>query len=250
MQRKYITAGVSVLVVCSLFLAACSGAQTTTATSTVDANAIYTQAAQTVDASIQMTEAARPSETSTATIEPTNTLDPTVAEALTSTANAVLNPPVGTQTPAAGTTETTPDGTQATATLQITPLIQPTATTAGGGAAVPAPSSDDKAQWISSSPDDGIVVQKEASWDQTITFKNTGTSTWSTTYALKYWGGDRMDSPVDFYLQREVKPGDSYSFIFPMKAPNTAGEKNVMWALQNDEGYNFSWVSLQVIVAE
>lgn len=249
MQRKHITAGVSVLMVCSLFLAACSGAQATTVTSTVDANAIYTQAAQTVDASIQMTEAARPSATPTATAEPTNTLDPTVAEALTSTANAVLNPPANTQTPEPNATETTPDATQATATLQITPLIQLTPTTSGGAAA-PAPSSDDKAQWISSLPDDGVVVQKEASWDQTITFKNTGTSTWTTGYALKYWGGDRMDSPIDFYIQREVKPGESYSFIFPMKAPNTAGEKNVMWALQNDEGYNFAWVSLQVIVAE
>ncbi len=250
MSKKLITAGLTLLVAGSLLMAACGRTPATSTEPTIDPNSIYTEAAQTVEASMTGTAASRPNATATETVEPTNTMAPNVADALTATAGAV-DQIQGTTAPGAPGADTGGSNpvVLTTATPTIQPLIQPTATQ-GSAAQAPAPTSGDKAELTALRPTDGVVVSPESSWDQTITFKNTGTTTWTTGYALKYWGGDRMDSPIDFYLQNEVKPGESYTFLFPMKAPSQTGDKTVVWVLQNAQGGNFSPVSLLVKVSD
>jgi hypothetical protein len=128
--------------------------------------------------------------------------------------------------------------------------VLPTATTAAGAGAPPAQSSGDSCEWVSQSPADGTQVTKNASWDTTIAIKNSGTTTWDNTYALKFWGGDRLGSPSDFYLQNSVKPGEIYKFVFTMKASDSIGKKQANWVVQNSSGVNFCPLFLQVEVIE
>ena len=248
MSTKLVSAGISLLMAGSLFLAACSS-PTSTPAETLDANAVYTQAAETVAASIAQTDAAKPP--ATATSEVTPTFDPTIAAALTSvagftaTAQASGGQPTVATTPLVGAT--TPAAGANTPAAQITPLIQPTT---AGGTAAPVASSGDKAEWVSNLPADGTKIQKNASWDQKVVIKNTGTTTWDSKYAMKFFSGDRMGSPVDYYIVGEVKPGDSYTFTFPMQAPATAGNRQTNWVMQNGAGANFYGFFLQIEVTD
>jgi hypothetical protein len=240
MSKKLKSVGATILLAGSLLLAACNSPAASPDAPTLDANAVYTQAAQTVQAGVAATDAARPTATITETPAPTNTLDPTVDAALTSTAQAVNQPPTADPNAQAGVGTETP-------TQQITPLIQATATTAGGA---PPVSSGDAAEWVSQSPTDGTKIQQNATWDMKIVVKNTGTTTWNSKYALKFYAGDRMESPSDFYIQGEVKPNELYTFLFTMKAPDSTGDKQTNWVIQNADGRNFYAMYLQVEVIE
>lgn len=234
MIKKHILAGLSLLVSLSLLLSACSAPQTSPeAAPTVDANAIYTQAAQTVEASQAKTKAAEPTAAPTNTPEPTFTMDPAIAAGLTATANAVLQP--GTDA-GAGT---------ATPTATIVSLSLPTATQA-----LPAQPTGDKCEWVSNSPADNTNIPKNASFDTTIRVKNSGTTTWNKRYALRYYAGDRMGAPSDFYVQREVKPNETYDFQFEMKAPDSTGKKEVLLVVQNPDGRNMCFINIPLNITE
>lgn len=237
MTKMNIKAGLFILVISSLLLAACGGAGQPTTAPTVDANLIYTQAAQTVAANTQKTQAAQPPATATtqpsATPEPTKAVDPDTAAAQTATANAILNPNTNT-TPAANTTpgaNTTPVVVIPTATKPVV-VNKPPATTA------------DKCQWISNYPADNSQITKSASFDASIKVKNTGTTTWTTKYALRYFGGERMGTPDSYLIQREVKPNDTYTWTFTMTAPNSTGKKEVLLVVQNPDGQNMCMINM------
>ena len=179
MTRKHVPlGGTGILILLSLVIVSCSAAQTPTAVNTVDANLVYTEAAQTVQAGLNATASARPQATVTNTPEPT--------------ATRPAERPTATQPPVAGAAQptATPEGAAApspTATVNA----QATNTPASAGAP-PAKTSGDKCDWVDQSPKDGSQVQKDASWDMTIVVKNSGVTTWTTKYALRFWGGDRL----------------------------------------------------------
>lgn len=235
MTKKHTLAGLLLLVAGSLIFVACSSPQGTPAAATLDPNVIYTQAAETVQAGIAQTAAANPTTPPTATIAPTNTIDPAIAAALTQTAQAVLQPGAATATLAPG---------QPTRTLAAgvnTPIV-PAATLPVATSAVVAPppkATGDKAELIAQSPNDGTNIPKSASFDVVLTLKNTGTTTWSTSYTLVYYAGDRMGSPKDFNMPHAVKPGETVKLNFAMKAPSSSGSKKIIWAVQNANAVNF-----------
>jgi hypothetical protein len=239
MNKKIILAGL-ILVAVSLLITACSGQKATpTAAPTIDANLIYTQAAQTVQAGQALTQAAKPpTQTPTQPEAPTFTMDPNMAAGLTATADAVLK--------AGGTVATaTPTGQAGvlvpTATGAITPLVLPTNTKA---AALPPINSADKCEWVSNVPSDNTKLTKNSSFDETIKVKNSGTSTWDKTYALRYFAGERMSAPSDFYVQRAVKPNEVYAFQFEMKTPDSLGKKEVILVIQNPDGRTMCVINL------
>lgn len=243
MTKQKILAGLFILVMASLVISACAGTQTAAPTAQPeDANAIYTQAAQTVEANATMTAAVMPSNTPAPTdmptAAPTNTLDPTNAAMLTATVQAI-QPGGATVTPALA-------GGQATPTLKVTLAGLPTATSAV--VAAPPKATGDKVELNSQSPKDGIKVQKNASFDMNIVLKNTGTTTWSTKYALVFYAGDRMGSPTDFQMPNEVKPGELVKLTFTLTAPDTTGKKRTIWAVRNGDGVNFYelWLDTEV----
>lgn len=244
MTKKNIIAGLILLVAGSLLIAACSGGQPpAAATATVDANAIYTQAAETVQAGMSQTQASQPTATiAPPTAEPTNTMDPAMAAGLTATANAVLQP--GNTTPAAGQTPVAGATLAATATV----VKLPTATSAV--VAPPPASKGDKAELVDQSPKDGYSIQKKSSFDMTLVVKNAGTNTWNTNYKLAFFAGERMDSPQDFNMPRDVKPGETVKLVFTLKAPDSTGEKTIIWVMQNADGANFYPIYLKLNVTD
>lgn len=252
MKKQHTLAGLCILVLGSILLAACGG-QPSAATATPDPNLIVTEAFLTVQAGMALTQAVLPTATETPTVQPTNTMDPTMAAGMTATSQAVTNPllptnttvaltPVG-GTPAAGTTP----GVGTTPPAATTPQVVPTATS-GAAAPPPANTSGDKCEWVSNSPADNSVLKKNASYDATIVVKNSGTTTWSNKYALRFFGGERMGIPTDFYVQREVKPGENYSFIFTITMPNSTGKKEALMVVQNAEGSTMCWINLPIDV--
>lgn len=250
-MRKTIT-GLQILVAGSLFLTACSGQPGNASTPTAGAEAIYTQAAQTVEANLALTAQVMPTETATPTVAPTETTDPAVIAGLTATAQAAAAPvtptvaanvtgtPAAGQTPAAGTT--TPG-----ATLPAGAVGVPTATQAAGA---PVKTSPDKAELIDQSPKDGAKIQKNASFDMTLVMKNSGTSTWTTAYSLVFFAGDRMNSPADYLMPKEVKPGDTVTLRFTLTAPDSSGDKTIVWAMRNADGANFYPLYLKLTVTD
>ncbi len=237
MTKKQTLAGLTLLVIASLILAACSAQQATPDAPTVDANAIYTQAAETVQAGIAQTEAVQPPTAApTETAMPTNTMDPNIAAALTATSKAVLQPAEATATVAPG---------QPTLTKAAVVSV-PTATSAV--VAPPPKATGDKAELVGQDPADGSTAGQGDVITMNLTLKNTGTTTWSTAYTLVYYAGDRMDSPADFNMPHEVKPGETVTLVFALKAPSSSGNKTIIWSMRNADGVNFYPIYFKVTV--
>jgi len=249
MKYKKILVGVSILMISSLLIGACSSATETPAAPTIDPNTIYTQAAQTVQASIAKTDEAQPTPTQepTETPAPTNTVDPTAEAILTSTAESVL-PPAGNEGQVSADSTQTPEGVVGGADATPTTYVLPTATSAA--ALPPAASTGEKCEWVANSPQDGTKIQKNNGFDATIVVKNSGTTTWDNRYALRYFAGERMGAPTDYFVQSEVKPGEMYKFIFPMTAPSSTGNKEVLFVVQSPEGVNMCWINIPLEITD
>jgi hypothetical protein len=254
MHKKISLAGIIVILSAALLLAACSGSKSPAAP-TGDANAVYTQAAATVSAGLTQTAAKNPAPsatpappTATATTEskaPTPTIEqpgPSNQATATKTPAGGIQP---TATKAAGTqpTATKAAGTQPTATKSS---LIPTATKA----AAPPPATGDKGLWVSQSPVDKTKIQKSATFTMTYVIKNTGTTTWTTKYALRFYAGSQMSGPNDTNLIKDVPPGESAVITFTMVAPDTAGNTSTVWVLTNADGANFYSVNLDLAITD
>jgi hypothetical protein len=240
MTKKYFYAGLIILIASSLLLAACSAQETPAAAPTIDANMIYTQAAQTVQAGLAQTQVTEPTAAATEAPAPTATMDPNVALAMTATAQSV-QPQPGNANPTATTAPGAQPATTATATLQALP--KPTKS------AAPPKATGDKAVLVGQVPGDGSTISKNASFDVALTLKNTGVTTWTNKYRLAFYAGDKMGSPNDVVMTKDVKPGDSITLAFTMKAGDSLGKKQTIWVMQNPEGVNFYslWLETNVI---
>jgi hypothetical protein len=180
-------------------------------TPTPNAEAVYTQAAQTVQAGLTQTAAVLPSNTPTDTPMPTSTVTPTQEV---------------TQTSAVSPTNT----------------VAPTTSH---------PTTADKAEWISQNPADGTVVNPNQPFNMVWTVKNTGTTTWNTSYQLRYYLSEAnlRFSGSDIKFPKEVKPGETIDLTVPMRAPTSTGDYTTIWVLTNDQGVNFYTVTLTIKVA-
>ncbi len=238
MTIKKLLAGLILLVAGSLFIAACSAKQPTTTAPTIDANSIYTQAAQTVQAGLAQTEVVQPtSAPATETVQPTNTIDANLAAAMTSTAQSILPP--------SGATATG----QATVSTTKTPVILPTATTKLVINTTPKSNTGDKAVLVAQDPPDGATASQGDIITVRLTLKNTGTTTWKAgKYALVYYAGDKMGSPNDLQMTKDVPPNDTITMIFTLTAPSSGGNKKVIWVVRNADGVNFYslWLELNI----
>jgi ABC-type amino acid transport substrate-binding protein/uncharacterized protein affecting Mg2+/Co2+ transport len=83
--------------------------------------------------------------------------------------------------------------------------------------------------------------------------RNTGTCTWDTSYALVYTNGNtpaaRMGGqPV--FVDRQVKPGETYDFSVNLVASLTPGTYQGFWTMRNGQGQLFGdrvWVGITVV---
>jgi hypothetical protein len=99
----------------------------------------------------------------------------------------------------------------------------------------------DKAEFVSDvTVPDGTKYAPGTAFTKTWRLKNTGTTTWTTAYQVRYYAGDAMGSSSSKAVPNEVAPGATVDISIDLKAPSTAGSYQTTFVLSNAEGYNFS----------
>jgi hypothetical protein len=105
----------------------------------------------------------------------------------------------------------------------------------------------DKAAWVSNTPADGSTLKPSTSFTASWTVTNTGATTWTTSYTLRFYNGTAMGgSNISF--PNSVAPGASVVLSVPMTTPAEEGSYNSVWVLTNAAGMNFYSVTLPLIV--
>ncbi len=205
MYSKKNAAWLAALLILS-FLAGCSGGE---AQPTPDVNLIFTQAAETVAAQLSQTAAAKP----------TNTPQPTA----TNTPTSLSTLPILTGLPLPGS---------AGAGTALPTLALATATK-------PVFSGPDKCLWQRNEPADGSVIDPKKQFDITWYVQNTGTTTWTKNYKVRYYVGDLFVDRREVNLPEEVQPNQVGRAVMDATAPSKAGTYKATFVLTNDQGVNF-----------
>jgi len=147
---------------------------------------------------------------------------------------AILNPP----TIPATSTPGFPTATLAIATTRVPPTNPPPT------------QSCDIAQFVDDvSIPDGTVLAPNETFTKTWRLKNTGTCTWTTSYAIVFSSGDSMGGPATQTLTGNVTPGQSVDISVNLKAPGTPGSYRGYWKLRNGAGALFATVYVDIKVA-
>lgn len=194
----------------AILLVSCTG-PTAVVQPTQDIPQIRTESAQTVVAKLTIAAALQPA--STATTAPTATQE---AEA-----------PTATSMPSPTTAPVVATATLIPTTRPASSGVFPTATRRAG---------PDQAQFIEQRPTDGTDFNAGEEFDGVWTFKNIGTTTWSTDYDYRFSDGTNF-SPVTVYaLPKAVAPGETITIYADMVAPDTTGRYVSYWELTNTNG--------------
>lgn len=185
-----------ILLSLALILSACN-LPSAQAVPTTDPQAVFTQAAETVVAELTKSALQQPPTQAPATLAP-----------------ATLTPSLPTNTPQ--------------------PLVAlPTATLAP---AAPAAVCDAAAFITDVSIADGTVFSAGSAFTKTWRLKNTGTCTWSTSYALVFDSGDQMGGAASLPLPASVAPGQTVDLSVNLQAPTADKTYRGYWGLQNASG--------------
>jgi hypothetical protein len=89
---------------------------------------------------------------------------------------------------------------------------------------------------------DGTVIQPGASFLKTWRIRNSGTTTWTTDYALRFVSDERMNGPASVSLSRKVAPGEIVEVSVTLTAPQEAGRHRSTWKLHNAAGKAFDYM--------
>lgn len=112
--------------------------------------------------------------------------------------------------------------------------------------------SPDVGVWMAQNPGDGVTLQPGQAFTLTWQVKNSGTTTWTTQYMVRYYLSDltlRMGA-ADSVLAHEVKPNETIDIQLPMTAPTTPGSYTTFWVLTNKDGVNFSQLTFSFNVGQ
>ncbi|NPV55388.1 MAG: hypothetical protein HPY76_01770 [Anaerolineae bacterium] len=101
----------------------------------------------------------------------------------------------------------------------------------------------DDALWISNSPPDYSTFSPGQDFDMVWIVRNTGTSTWNSTYSYRYQRGEKAHKKDNYHLKTTVPPGASVELIVDMNAPTEPGNYNLYWELVNESGQGFYTVN-------
>jgi hypothetical protein len=134
-------------------------------------------------------------------------------------------PPTDTPAPVTPTVQST-----ATPTLSLLATITPTGGLAGG----------DKAEYVSDiTIPDGTDLAPGAAFTKTWRLQNTGTSVWTTNYALAFMAGAQMGGPEAVPLTQSVGPGETVDISVNLVAPLESGNYQGFWEMRNAGGQLF-----------
>jgi hypothetical protein len=106
---------------------------------------------------------------------------------------------------------------------------------------------------------DGSVIPPGNAFAKTWRLQNTGTCTWTPSYALVFVSGDGMNAPASVGLTGNINPGDTVDLTVSLVAPSQKGHYRGNWKLRNASGVLFGigaqadtafWVDINVIGPE
>lgn len=102
---------------------------------------------------------------------------------------------------------------------------------------------------------DGTSFAPGAALVKTWRFKNVGTCTWSTSYAIVFYSGTKMGAPSAVNMPTSVAPGATVDVTVNMTAPATAGHYRGYWMLRNASStlfgvgpYGTYWFFIDIVV--
>ena len=87
-------------------------------------------------------------------------------------------------------------------------------------------------------PDGSILAPGEA-FLKIWSLQNSGTCTWTPSYSIVFFGGERMGAPSVIALVTIVPPGDNVNLAVDMTAPLIPGTYQGFWRLRNAEDILF-----------
>ena len=102
--------------------------------------------------------------------------------------------------------------------------------------------------FVSETIPDHTVIEPGGKFTKTWTVRNAGTCTWSKDYTFRFTQGDRMGGPQSINLEREVKPGETYTFKLDLTAPVEPGTYTGRWEIFDAQGNSFGWYSVVIDV--
>ncbi len=83
---------------------------------------------------------------------------------------------------------------------------------------------------------DGSIVPSGSTFTKIWRVRNSGTCTWTSSYALVFVGGDRLDSPSAVSVPGTVYPGQTVDLAVNLESPNKSGSYIGYWKLRNASG--------------
>ncbi len=95
------------------------------------------------------------------------------------------------------------------------------------------------AAFISETFPDNSVLDAGKAFTKSFELKNTGSTTWTTAYALVLESNaqdETFDSPPQINFPQNVPPGGKITLEIPLTAPTSPGTYTTYWAVQNDYG--------------
>jgi len=137
--------------------------------------------------------------------------------------------------------------TSTTAPFPTLPSVTATVATASPG--ITSTSNCDAAEFVTDvTYPDGTEVDAGESFTKTWRLKNTGTCSWTPTYAIVFRTGESMGGPAVQSLAGNVNPGQTVDLSVALTAPATNGTHTGGWSLRNSAGTIFSKFFVQITV--
>jgi hypothetical protein len=135
----------------------------------------------------------------------------------------------------------------ATPSGQQTPTVQPAKTnpvnTGAGSAAA------DKYQYLGQNVTDGKQFRPGTAIAIIWTIKNTGTTSWTKTYGLRFFAGPTGSGPATILFGKGVQPGGSISLSTTITTPAGIGDYDTWYKLTNDQLQNFGDLDFKYTVS-
>ena len=123
-----------------------------------------------------------------------------------------------------------------TPSLTASPPPSATVTLSSG---TPKAGTENQAQWVAQSISDDTLFAPGEVFSMTWTLKNTGTSTWTAGYMLRYYSGNTFGAFKEVSMGREVLPGGEIDITIDMKAPANPGSFRSDWVMSSENRTNF-----------
>jgi hypothetical protein len=86
---------------------------------------------------------------------------------------------------------------------------------------------------------DNSSVTNNSYFNKAWRIQNSGTCTWTTSYAFVFASGDQLSAPAETHLQHDVLPGETIDIQISMKSPDVANAYSGNWMLCDPNGVLF-----------